>query len=160
MLATTTRRAATTTSTTTANKQTEFVLCQQQRGVCAMFAEIYTSFEQQHLREGACDALHFKHLFMYIQVTVKKKERAENTETAKEDGGKVGKGAWPGIDLWVRSLFNFATFCISQGNFHVDYISFVPHNAPLRLSHIPPPPFPSWWLKFCACRRSKSGKDD
>lgn len=159
MLATTTA-ATTTTSTATANKQTEFVLCQQQRGVCAMFAEIYTSFEQQQLREGACDALHFKHLFMYIQVTVKKKERAENTETTRGGEWKVGKGAWPGIDLWVRSLFNFATFCISQGNFHVDYISFVPHNAPLRQSHIPPHPFPSTWLKFCACRRSKSGKDD
>lgn len=56
-----------------------------------MFAEIYTSFEQQQLREGACDALHFKHLFMYIQVTVKKKERAENTETARErEGGREG----------------------------------------------------------------------
>lgn len=87
MLATPTTTATTTTTAaaaTAANKQTEFVLCQQQRGVCAMFAEIYTSFH----REGACDALHFKHLFMYIQVTVKKKERAENTETEREGRGR------------------------------------------------------------------------
>lgn len=87
------------------------------RGVCAMFAEIYTSWADGE-GGGACDALHFKHLFIYIQVTVRQKKERE-IECARES-----------IDL--RSLFNFATFCISQGNFHVDYISFVPHNAPLR----------------------------
>lgn len=56
-----------------------------------MFAEIYTSFEQQQLREGACDALHFKHLFMYIQVTVKKKERAETQrQPERGEGGVAG----------------------------------------------------------------------
>lgn len=118
-----------------------------ERGVCAMFAEIYTSLAECEGGRGggSCDALHFKHLFLYIQVTVRqRKERERERESA------------------ARSLFNFATFCISQGNFHVDYISFVPHNAPLRfytgggqgggkiqLS-----------LKFGACLSSKSGKDD